>query len=136
MGFRVAAAVLLLLTAAACGGVTSPSDNVVETFSGTIEPKPSPNYIAIHHFTTQNTGEIEVTITALAPLTNVFVATFFGRTQSDGCGFDPFNPPNEFSTLNRPSIVAPITKGNWCVGIYDPGTLTRAVTYTLTVSHP
>jgi hypothetical protein len=137
MHLRFAAAFVLILATAACGGVTSPSDNIVETFSGTLEPKPSANSIRIHGFTTQASGEIEVEITELAPVTNIFLGTFFGRPQADGsCGFDAFQPPNEFSTLNRVSIAAPISKGNWCVGIYDPGTLTRTSTYTLTVSHP
>ena len=137
MGFRLAAALTVACATAVCGGVTSPSENVTETFSGVLEPRPSVNSIKFHNFTSANNGEVEVTITALTPVANVFLGTFIGRPQSDGsCGFDPFQPPNEFSTLNRVSIAAPVQKGNWCTGIYDPGTLTQTTNYTLTVKHP
>jgi hypothetical protein len=132
MRFRLAAALgAAALLSVSCGGVVSPSQNQTETFSGTLEPRA----IKFHGFTTKKSGEIEVKITALAPMTNVFLGTFYGQPQGDGsCGY--YQPPNEFSTLNSISIAGAITPGPWCVGIYDYGLLTTTDTYTLTVKHP
>jgi hypothetical protein len=66
MRFRCALVFVAALAASACGGVTAPSDNQTETFSGTLEPKG----IKFHTFRTANSGEISP-ITALAPVTNV-----------------------------------------------------------------
>lgn len=138
MRFPLAAAIAFgALVTASCGGLVAPSENVTENYTGTLEPKPSPKYIAFHSFTTSKSGEIEIKITALAPITNVFLGTFFGQPQKDGsCGFSPFEPPNERSVLNLVALTGPITPGPWCVGIYDPGDLTQPITYTLTVKHP
>jgi hypothetical protein len=132
MRFGVAAALCsVALLMVSCGGVVPPSQNLTETFSDTLQPRG----IKFHGFTTKKSGEIEVKITALAPVTNIFLATFYGQPQNDGsCGY--YQSPNEFSTLNQVSIVGQITPGPWCVGIYDYGTLAGPETYTLTVKHP
>jgi hypothetical protein len=135
MPIRLAVVFIAALAALSCGGVTAPSDNQTETFSGTLELRG----IKIHNFTVSNSGEVEVRITALAPNPNVFLGTVVGQPQADGaCGFTQLLFPNEFSTLNIVSISGPIQKGNWCVGIYDPlpGRLATASTYTLQVKHP
>lgn len=133
MRFRFAAAFGAALLSAACGGLVSPSDNVTETFKGTLEP----GGISVHQFKTSKSGEIEIKITELAPVTNVFIGTFYGQPQSDGsCGYSPYQPPNPYSTLNQVAIVGAIRAGNWCVGTYDPARLPIAATYTLTVKHP
>lgn len=133
MQFRFAAAFGAALLSAACGGLVSPSDNVTEVFPGTLEP----GGITVHGFKTTKSGEIEVKITELAPVTNIFLGTFYGQPQSDGsCGYSPYQPPNPFSTLNQVAIVGDIRPGNWCVGTYDSGRLAVAVTYKLTVRHP
>jgi hypothetical protein len=123
------------LAAGSCGSVTAPSDNVTDTFSGTLKPRG----LEIHPFSVSNSGEVEVKITALAPNSNVFLGTVVGQPQADGaCAFSPLLSPNEFSTVNIASVVGPIQKGNWCVGIYDPlpGRLATEATYTLQVKHP
>jgi hypothetical protein len=123
------------LASATCSSVTAPSANKTETFSGTIEPKPSANYIKFFTFQSTNNGEAEVKITAMSPVTNVFIGTFLGQPQTDGsCGF--LLPPNEFSVLNRASVNEAVNKGPYCTGFYDPGTLSQPLTVTLTVSHP
>ena len=41
---------------------------------------------------------------------------------------------NGFSTLNRDALGGPISKGNYCIVVYDSGSITTATTYTVTVS--
>ena len=135
MPFRLLLVVAVTFGAVSCGSVTAPSDNVTDTFSGTLEPRG----LRIHPFSVSNSGEVEVKITSLTPNANVFLGTVVGQPQSDGaCGFSPLLSPNEFSTVNIASVVGPIQKGNWCVAIYDPlpGRLAAATSYTLQVKHP
>ena len=135
MRLRIVFVLLAAVGASSCGSVTAPSNNTTVTFSGTIEPKPSVKYIAFHQFTNANSGEVEVKITSLTPVSNLFVATFLGQPQSDGaCAF--VIAPNEFSVLNKTSISQAVNKGPYCTGIYDPGSLTQPLNYPLTVSHP
>lgn len=135
MRFRSAAAfgIAALLTVS-CGGIVSPSNNVSETFSGTLEPFPSTASLIVFSFSTSKSGEFSVKITALAPATNLFLQTFYGQLQSDGsCGIIQ---ANQFSTLNTTALAGAITPGKWCVGIRDIGTLSANETFTLTVAHP
>jgi hypothetical protein len=130
--FAAALGIAALLTMS-CGGVVSPSDNVSESFSGTLDPATS-NNIAIFAFTTTKSGEFNVKITALAPTTNVFLLTFYGQAQAgNNCGIIQ---ANQFSTLNTTALAGAITPGTWCVGIQNQGTLAAAETFTLTVAHP
>ena len=135
MRFRSAVAFgIAALVTVSCGGVVSPSNNVTETFSGTLEPPPSTNNIAIKTFTTTKSGEFNVKITALAPLTNVFLGMIYGQVQSNGqCGL---LQQNSFATLNTTALAGAITPGTWCVAIFDVGTLTAPETFTVTIQHP
>jgi hypothetical protein len=135
MRFRLAAAVLCAaaLATISCGGVVDPSKNVTEMFSGTLEPYPSANSIQVFTFTTSNSGEYSIKITALAPNTNVFLTTTYGIVQSGQCGPIQQNP---FSALNTTSLSGAITPGTWCVEIQDLGALTGNETFTLSVAHP
>jgi hypothetical protein len=135
MRFRFAVALgIAALLSVSCGGVVSPSNNVSETFSGTLEPPPSTNNIVVKTFSTTKSGEYNVTITALAPTTNLFLGIIYGQAQSNGqCGIIQ---QNNFATLNTTALAGAITPGTWCVAIYDPGTLTAAATFTVTIKHP
>src|SRR5712691_1309191 len=105
MRARFAAAFALALAGAltiACGGIVSPSQNTVETFSGTIPPGDA------HPFSASKTGEIQVKLTALAPVSSTFVGM----------------------------ISAQVISGRYCLVVYDYIGFTAPETYTVTVSHP
>jgi len=122
------------LFTAACGGPVSPSKNNVENFSGTLAAGAANG----HDFTVARSGEFEVTITALAPVSVVFIGTALGQLQSDGsCGlFQVY--VNNFSTLDRPSLGDAISPGKYCVVVFDVRTISDSepITYTVKVSHP
>ena len=135
MRFRLAAAVLCAaaLATISCGGVVDPSKNVTETFSGTLEPTPSPNSIQAFTFSTSKSGEYAIKITALAPNTNVFLVITYGLVQSGSCAPIQQTP---FAALNTTALSGAITPGTYCVAIQDPGVLTANETFTFTVAHP
>jgi hypothetical protein len=84
-------------------------------------------------FSTSNSGEYSIKITALAPNTNVYLTTTYGIAQSGSCGPVAQNP---FSALNTTALSGAITPGTWCVAIQDAGVLTANETFTLSVAHP
>ena len=112
-----------------CGGVTSPSQNQQETFSGTLQIGGAARFPV----NVANTGEFSVKITALSPTATAFVGTLWAQGSNCELGIQQ----NNFSTLNSPALVgAVLQKGAHCVAIFDVGALTVAQTFSLVVSHP
>jgi hypothetical protein len=131
MRFRLAAAVgLMALVATACGGVTDPSKNTVDTFSSTL----AVGTVNVHLFTASNSGEISVIIKALSPVSNAVIGVIYGLPQSDGsCA--AIN--GSAGSLSSVVISGAIVKGSYCLGVYDYfSALTVPESYTITVSHP
>ena len=135
MRARFAAAFALALAGAltiACGGIVSPSQNTVETFSGTIPPG------GAHPFSASKTGEIQVKLTALAPVSSTFVGLIWAQAGSDG-GCKTSIGGILFQTiaqLNVQAISTQIISGRYCMVVYDYIGFTAPETYTVTVSHP
>jgi len=133
MRARFAAAFALALAGAltiACGGIVSPSQNTVETFSGTIPPG------GAHPFSSK-TGEIQVKLTALAPVSSTFVGMVWAQAGSDG-GCTSINGVlfQTVAQLNVQAISTQIISGRYCLILYDYIGFTAPETYTVTVSHP
>ena len=130
---RLAAALLALcvLPLGACGGISSPSSNTTEQFSGTLQLGGTISHV----FSVQKPGEFEMRFTALAPTANAVVGVAFGQVLSSACEILP-GYQNNFAQLNRSALAGPISKGTYCAVVFDSGLLTQAVTYTLAVSRP
>jgi hypothetical protein len=131
MSLRCAAIALLLagLLGIGCGGISSPSKNQQETFTGTLEV----GGIVRRPVNVSNGGEFSVKITQLSPTATAIVGTAWA--QGSNCEI-PLQQ-NSFSTLNTPALVGAIfQKGAYCVAIFDVGALTVAQNFTLVVSHP
>jgi len=125
----VAALALAGLVTASCGGVVDPSENKVETFSGTLDP----GGIKTFSMSVGNGGEFSVKVTALQPNPTAIVGTAW----LFGGNCDQLVQQNAFTSLNQPALAgAVLQKGTYCVSIYDIGTITVAQNFTLTVSHP
>src|SRR5712692_4846878 len=86
MQLRFSAALVLAaaLLGAGCGGIVDPSQNTVETFSGTIAVG---GQGTAHGFSASKTGEISVKVTALTPSSsNTFVGVIWtGRSSTGTC---------------------------------------------------
>jgi hypothetical protein len=141
MPHRLAIALLAALAAASCGrGPVDPSENVVETRTGTIQPlnsdTPRPP------FTISNLGEFNVTVTALTP-GNVIVGIGWGQWNGSGCGLIP-GQTNFVTSSNIGRMVLSgqiFLRGDYCVALFDGSSLgapplTVAQNYTVQVSHP
>jgi hypothetical protein len=123
------AAVVLAMSLAGCGSPNDPSAQAgTETFSGTV----AIGQTAAHNFSTAADGPASVTITSLAPDSAVPVGLAIGNPGNNGAC-------SAFAFLQaaRLGITLPgtLSKGTYCVMIYDVGNLTVTNTYTLTVTH-
>jgi len=134
MRARIAAALALAaaLAAAGCGGITTPSNNVTETFSGTLQPGTSNG----HWFGVGKNGEFTVKLTAWAPNSNLLVGIGLFQGNGDHTCTNAQFQLNNFAAFNVQALGGAIVPAAYCIGIYDVGTLTAAQTCTITVSHP
>lgn len=131
--FPATLAVAGLLTMS-CGGIIGPSQNTVETFSGTVSVGGS----KAHPFSASKTGEFTVKITALSPISSTVVGLLWAQAASDGaCGANlAILQQNNFATLNVQALGGSMLSGKYCILVYDVGAFTTTETYTITVSHP
>jgi len=131
MRIRFAVAVAIAaLTAAACGGVTDPSKNTVDTFSDTVSVGGTSR---VFTFNVSNTGEFTIIVTAMSPVSNAVLGSIFGQNTSGGCA--PLQQ-NNFTVLNAVALSGSIIKGSYCVVVYDVGALLVPETFTMSISHP
>ena len=131
---HVRSVVLLLLAAAfvspACGGVTSPSQNKQDTFSGVVQVGGITQFPNIN---IGSTGEFSIKITALSPN----ATTVVGMVWALGGNCEQALQQNNFATLNTPALVGSVfQKGAYCVAVYDVGAFTVAQNISIVVSHP
>src|SRR5262245_4534716 len=75
----VAAGVVAVLSGA-CGGITTPSSNQTEQFSGTLQAKGANT----HNFNVSKTGEFTAKLTAWAPNTQIFAGLALTLANGDG----------------------------------------------------
>jgi hypothetical protein len=139
MQLRFSAALVLAaaMLAAGCHGIIDPSQNKVDPFTGTIAPG---GQGPAHAFSASRTGEIQVKVTALTPSSsNTFVGVLWtGRDSSGTCtgASRSVFAQYSFAQVNVPAISTQILSGSYCLTLYDVGSFTTTVTYTVTVSHP
>jgi hypothetical protein len=123
-------ALLTPLAGAGCG-IFGPSEDKDDDFSDTLQPKTADIY---QFDVSENGGAVVVRITALSD-SNVTLGIALGTFAGTACSTF-VNANNIASTLNRQAINTPINKGTFCLQVYDNGTLTAPVTYTVRVTHP
>jgi hypothetical protein len=133
---RFSMATMLALVAAlltGCGGVSSPSKNKVEDFSGTLGVAGT----VFFNYSWDKRGEIEVTMKSVTPTpTNPPIWIFVGQRDNSGNCFQLLGY-SAAAIVNRPIPFGELDKGNYCLGVYDPGgALTVPVNFAGTFSHP
>ena len=133
MAMRVgvgAALLIVAFVAASCGGVTDPSKNTTQTINGTLDP--GKNICLPDPINMSNGGEYTVKLTALQPTPTATL--LISLWQGAGC---QFLFAQNLAILNNVTLSgAIIQKGAYSISIADPGVLTVAQTFTITVSHP
>ena len=94
----VVLAVAGLLTVS-CNGLVDPSNNVTETFSGSV----SPQGYDFHLFSVSKNGEITIKVTGLAPIDNQPIGLIWA--QSSGAACDGQVLQSAAASLNQPSPI-------------------------------
>jgi hypothetical protein len=135
MGFRISAALVLALAGAvsiSCGGIVDPSQNIVEPFSGTVQPGSA----RAHWFTTSKTGELAVRVLTLTPASSPVIGVQWVQGSSDKSCTSNLLQVNQFASANTTAISGQIISGDYCVILYDSVGLSQPTNYSITVSHP
>jgi hypothetical protein len=133
MPFRLSAAFILALAGAltvSCGGIVDPSQNTVETFSGTVPPGSG----SLQHFSAAKTGEITVKIVTLTPAAVPVVYVQWVGNGDGNCNGALFQA--NLGTVNATAISGQIISGAYCILVSDYIGQSVTANYTLTVSHP
>lgn len=123
----------LALLAGGCGSsnstpTTPTSGHAVETFNGTLQPLGT----NVHDFTIGITGEVTVTLTSAGPPPNITLGVGIGTPNGAVCSLIQ---AQSVSAANIAQITGQADPGSYCISVYDTGTLTAPVNYTVVVSH-
>lgn len=124
------------LVTASCGGsVTDPSQNVTDTFTGTITPVKlgGSGQGQTHTFNVSNGGEYTVKVTSMTPNPNSQVLVSLAN--GSGCGV---LVNQGYALVGTQAMTGPIYQtGQYCVQVSDNlGVMTAVTNYTITVNHP
>jgi hypothetical protein len=133
--FVAAAALVICCTCASCGGITDPSQNANDPFSGVLNHG---DPIHFHPFTSSKTGEISAKFTSLTPVSNVIIGVLLAQAASDNtCNGDlGLVSPQTIAQLNVSVFLGQLPGRRYCLGVLEATTLTQAENYTVVVSHP
>ena len=133
MRSRAVAALVLALAGAAsisCGGIVDPSQNTVETFSGTV----TPGGVSLVRFSSPKTGEIQVKMLTITPAAVQALGMQWVGSGDGTCNGQLWQ--STIATSNATAISTQIQSGSYCLVVYDYINQTVAANYSLTVSHP
>jgi hypothetical protein len=126
---------LAALCAAACDdntGLTTsstPTPTITEpTFAETL----TVNGARIKQFSTTGRGTVTATLTAVGPDTTTIIGLSLGTWNGSSCQI-----VLDQQAAQGASLIGQATGvGNLCLRVYDPGTLTAPVTFSVDLSHP
>jgi hypothetical protein len=127
----------LLAASFGCGGSTSPSTTApslptfVDVFTGTV----AQGGIDAHPFTVRAApGNIDAVITSIGPLSTITVGLGLGvwDATSQTCSLVVRSDTAKLNLTLQASVTS---AGDICVGVYDVGNITDAITYTVQVTH-
>jgi len=116
------------------GGVTGPTVPLTsQTFTGTVDVGGSSTNTT---FVVAQSGEVDVTVTALGPPSNVIMGLAIGipSTTDSSCAA-PASAGQNVQASTSP-LVGTLQAGTYCVKLYDVGYQTAPISYTITVAHP
>ncbi len=128
--------VLPLLAAVACDDAstaTSPTvtSSVTETFAGQIAVRGG----ASGSFSAAWAGTATITLAQIGPPADVTVGLGVGIPQSDGAGCY-LTQTLRAGASSVPQLTVPVEAGTYCVRLFDTGTLTSQVAFSVTIVRP
>jgi hypothetical protein len=132
MRLRVSAALVLAFAGAvsiSCGGIVDPSQNQVQTFSGTV----APGGHSVNTFSSQS-GEIQVKMLTITPAAVQALGMQWVGSGDGSCNGQLWQ--STIAASNTTAISTQIQSGSYCLIVYDYIGQTAAANYSLTISHP
>jgi hypothetical protein len=132
MRLRVSAALVLALAgivSISCGGIVDPSQNQVQTFSGTVAPGGN----SVSKFSSQS-GELQVKMLTITPAAVQALGMQWVGAGDGSCNGSLWQ--STIATSNTTAISTQIQSGSYCLVVYDYIGQTVTANYSLTVSHP
>lgn len=130
---RLLTALAVAISLAACGGVSSPSTQTTQDFSGTLDPQGQ----AVQQFSVAKTGELQVTLQSLTPRPVLGFLSLAIGTYSSGTCNPLFGYIITQAAIGSQYSFPRITKGSYCVVLADGNSiLTAPVAWTMRLSHP
>jgi hypothetical protein len=127
--------VVVCVGSIACGAKTPTEpapvyDLKTETFTGNVTTGGKTQF----SFTIVNPGDIQISITALAPLSTITMGIGLGfwDAPTSACVEQLSTPA---ATLNVSFAATPSSAGEYCVTIFDTGNVQTSSDFTLTVTH-
>ncbi|MGE3957641.1 MAG: hypothetical protein AB7H96_13050 [Vicinamibacterales bacterium] len=130
---RLCAALALAASLAACGGVSSPSNQTAEDFTGTLGQSSQ----AFQTFSVSRTGELSMTLQSLTPRPVVgFVSLGIGTPGAGSCS------PLLGYIISQAAIGTPysfprIINGTYCIVVADANAiLTGPTNFAIRFTHP
>jgi hypothetical protein len=106
---------------------TSPSGSTSNSFTGSL----TVGGTSMFTFTTTQSGTASVTLTTLAASTPVGVG--IGTLSGSTCTLSTSSAATTAGA--SPQVSVTLDAGSYCVEVYDPGTLTSATTFGVTITH-
>jgi hypothetical protein len=136
----IAVVVAICVLAAACDegdpGIVQPTVHpatVTDTFTGNVALQAADS----HAFVITLSGKIAITLTAVGPPSTAEVGVGIGIPTGLACSLVLGDGTRVTTTAgSTPQISGTVLPGTFCVVVYDAGTLTEPVDYTVTVAHP
>lgn len=129
---RLFAAAVVATSLAACSGVSSPSSQTQDTFTGTVDPIGQSS----SNFRVGKTSELSVTLVNLTPRPVLgFIGLAIGQPVTGGC-----SPYGAYvvaqAAIGQTYSLGQVAKGSYCVLVIDGnGILTAPATYSVRVIH-
>ena len=129
---RLLAAAVVATSLAACSGVSSPSSQTQDTFTGTVDPVGQSS----SNFSVGKTSELSLTLVSLTPRPVLgFIGIAIGQPVTGGC-----SPYGAYvvaqAAIGQTYALGQMQKGSYCVLVIDGnGILTAAATYSVRVVH-
>ena len=116
------------------GSITGPTVPLTsQTFTGTVDIGGSSSNTT---FVVAQSGEVDVTVTALGPPSNIIMGLAIGipSTTDSSCAA-PASAGQNVQASTSP-LMGSLQAGTYCVKLYDVGYQTAQISYTITVAHP
>jgi hypothetical protein len=87
----------------------------------------------VYTFTVAKSGQVSITLTSVAPTATTALGLGIGTANGTACVLSSSTPTAIAGSTAQIAVTE--SPGTYCVKVYDPGTLSASVTFTVTIAH-